>query len=363
MKPYYRDRRPKRPYGEWQCQYRGTTVYLCTEKRKTRAGYYKAMATMKRKCPELLDVKMGEYNKLPLLGSCFLEHIIGNFSYKHAQDRLRQTIGNFCTRWADLQLHEVRGVHLLTWLETCVTWGPAEKRRAVGQIKRMFAWGLKQGLLLLNPLADVSVKDVAPGPRVKKGPEVCITEDEHHALLAVAGKNGKMILTAMWETGCRPKEIRTVRACHFNGSAAWVFGINEGKTKTRTIPLSPVMARMTEELVAKGRDYLFPNPIKGGHPPIVWRKGHVHWEIHGQTGTRLFGDFFQGLCRKAGIKRPGLTPYSYRHAFINTALDRGIAIDDVADIVGNSPATIRDHYEHRVVNKNLLDSLEKIRGA
>ena len=79
--------------------------------------------------------------------------------------------------------------------------------------------------------------------------------------------------------------------------------------------------------------------------------------ITGRTEGPLFGGRRGGLstnaisCRIKRIKNSedipdSIVAYSYRHTYITDALQRGVAIATVAELVGTSVAMIQKHYGH-----------------
>jgi integrase len=50
----------------------------------------------------------------------------------------------------------------------------------------------------------------------------------------------------------------------------------------------------------------------------------------------------------------GFTAYSYRHTFATRWLEAGGSIDVLAELMGNSPETIRKHYAHLFNDKHEL---------
>src|SRR5437868_5150634 len=65
--------------GSWFCKYRKKKVFLCRGKR-TKADKARAAKIMKAKCPPLLDVRLGQYNRLKEYASFFLEHVQANYA-------------------------------------------------------------------------------------------------------------------------------------------------------------------------------------------------------------------------------------------------------------------------------------------
>ena len=71
-------------------------------------------------------------------------------------------------------------------------------------------------------------------------------------------------------------------------------------------------------------------------------------------------DRFIKMRRK--LKMPHLTAYSYRHQFASSMLMAGMDVDALAQLMGNSPMVIRQHYSHLLADaQGLRAKLERFR--
>ena len=228
-------------------------VHLCYGK-NTKQDEKRATQIMLEKCPKYMDVRLGAYQKLQLYAAFYLEK---TESKKPSGERTKQNlINSFVERWKKLDVNEMLPYHLQTWLDE-KKFANNPYNCALTTISSMFAWGVRQGLLPKNPVFGLKRK-----PPVYKDLDCIVSEEEHAKLMAAACPEGKRMLTALFETGCRPSEIRLVRKHHYDAKKrCWVFGVDECKTKNRRVYLSKTMVRMCDELVAQGRDHLFRNPM------------------------------------------------------------------------------------------------------
>jgi site-specific recombinase XerD len=64
------------------------------------------------------------------------------------------------------------------------------------------------------------------------------------------------------------------------------------------------------------------------------------------------------ICTNLGLK--GVSAYVLRHGYITQALERGVSIEVVAELVGNSPATIYKHYSHIAQRPGMLQAAARI---
>jgi integrase len=83
-------------------------------------------------------------------------------------------------------------------------WGEATTRNARPLARRVFSWAVGEGLVAVNPLAGMKV--ARPGPRNR-----ALSEKEFRTLYDNADGPFRDLLLTLWETGARPKEVRTLR--------------------------------------------------------------------------------------------------------------------------------------------------------
>src|SRR5947199_10103938 len=105
-------------------------------------------------------------------------------------------------------MHLTEFISLKDWSDSAVNF-------SIAAVYRMFSWGVEQGLLPNNPMRGIKRRKVSG-----RGNSVLITEEEHEKLLAVARGEDKRTLLALYETGCRPSELRAVRKEHYDEQLA-----------------------------------------------------------------------------------------------------------------------------------------------
>lgn len=212
-----------------------------------------------------------------------------------------------------------------SWL-TSTGWGQSTRWLAATIVKTMMLWAVSRQLLGANPVGGLNVK-----PPLSRGAETIITPEIHARLLAVASAGVRTILTALFETGCRPSEACRVEVRHFD-PAAGCWRLDEHKTdksgKAQVIYLSPSMVQLCTRLVEKlPQGPLFRNQL--GRP---------------FTPTTLRVWFHRAR------KRLGLGPvvlYGYRHGFATSALANGVPDAVVAELLGHQGVTmLHRHYAH-----------------
>lgn len=142
-------------------------------------------------------------------------------------------------------------------------------------------------------------------------------------------------------SGMRCNEVATLTVEQVDFGRG-VFIITD--TKTNTPRYSPISSSLTEDLenyikTLKGK-YLFAS--KNGNLP-----SDVEW-----------GRRFHERLTRLGIKRPRLTPYSFRHSFITRMLDEDVNLFKVQKIVGHKKIETTARYTH-LTTKDIIKTIKK----
>jgi integrase len=206
----------------------------------------------------------------------------------------------------------LRPIHLTRWIDE-KTWGPTTQRNARRVISRAFSWACEQGVLASNPLKGMKC------PRAKSR-QRAITEDEFRELLRHSTKDFKVLLFALRETGCRPKEARTLR-WSFVRDDRWVLPDHKTVHKTdrpRVIYLTKPMQKLMRLLKREAEsEFVFQN--SRGEP----------WTVNAM-GLRI------RRIKKSGTVQPDVCSYLFRHAFGTNAILNGVDPVTVAACMGHS---------------------------
>lgn len=226
-------------------------------------------------------------------------------------------------------------------------WGDGRIASVITSLQAGFNWAVKNRLITKNPLRGLS----APLAR-SRGRDCIVGMDDHRRIMGACKRNLREFIICLENTGCRPGELLMATAKDWDEDAgALVFyaeqrrqdGEAEHKTsrrgKDRRIFFTgPALELMRARVIAARKGPL-------------WRSARHHrrpWDLHIVTSG------FDRLRRK--LQMPKLTAYSYRHTFATKYLESGGGIDDLAALMGNTPAVIRKHYAH------LLDNVDRLRG-
>ena len=223
-----------------------------------------------------------------------------------------------------MQPHRVTVELVERWLNAHPKW-KASRRHAVLCLLQAFNWGVKQKALRTNPISAIEVPEQT---RVL----AYLTSDQRKALFdATKDRAFKNFLTALSETGCRPSEIAAVTAADANlERGIWVLTKHKTGKKTRkprVVFLTDAMLGLTRDLVAKNPT----GPLFLNYRKKPWNRNAIRCRF--RAFRKLFPDFGH------------FTAYSYRRAYVTDALEKGLTIAHVAELVGHtSTDMIQRHY-------------------
>lgn len=329
-KPWFRTSK-----SAWYVQYRGKKVLLgghpdgAPPPKQTngtwnapaviRDAFYKLMATDPANLPKAGQIVVAQVCDL------FLAH-----SEKHNEKATyvwyRHFLQSFSTLYGRIAAAELKPFHVTKWLDAN-TWKGGQ-RNAVIALKRAFNWADQQGVLTPNPLRNVQK------PPATRRTRIVTTAEREEILAAVPDRNFKEFLTALYLTGCRPSEVSRVTAAHVNlDLGVWIFEQHKTGKKTgkpRIIYLNPDMVEMSRRLVAERPEGpLFPS-----------RKQNRPFS---KNAIRI-------RFRRLRSKLPhlkGIVAYAYRHSYASAALENGVGIAQVAELLGHTDTRmVSKHYGH-----------------
>jgi integrase len=192
-------------------------------------------------------------------------------------------------------------------------WGATTEYNARRSLFRMFSWACEEGLLSANPLRGM--KRPKPAPRGRGQ-----SEAEFRTMLR-GEKSGrfKRLLFALWSTGCRPKEARTLRWENVLEDR-WVLPDHKTVHKTRTPRVVYLNAAMRKLMKVVRRDapgdHVFTNTY--GEP---WTGNAIRLRV-------------QRLKKTLGLKSD-VCAYLIRHAFGTNAIVNGVDVATVAELMGH----------------------------
>jgi integrase len=201
------------------------------------------------------------------------------------------------------------------------TWGPTQRHRATGEVKRAFRWARKAGLIDANPIAELE----APAPRRRSAIPAPGQVDRLRAAIA-PGDPFADLLRALYGSGARPGEVYGLTAAGVDLAGRRWLVRNKTRRKTgveeRAIYLTPELVELSRALCERRPDGpLFVNAA--GRP---WTNAAVSARL-----TRL--------RKRLGMGRE-VCAYAIRHLFATDALEKGVPIATVAELMGHSDTTM-----------------------
>lgn len=321
-KPWYRASN-----DAWYVEINGKQVRLAKGKANQKTAYdtfYRLMAQGPGGLPKADKIKVA--------------HVCDYFlawSQKHHDDRTFKWYKSFLQSFCSFEqvgttlALEVKPFHVTRWLDAHPGWKSA-RRCAITSVKRAFNWAYGEGIISENPLR---VLRKPPSERRER----IITEAERVELYAaIKDQQFRDFVFALQETGCRPSEVRKVTAenVHLDGRVpVWIFENHKTRKRTgqpRVIYLTQSMVELTKKLMAKyPTGPLFRGPRS--------RQGFTRNGIRSRFT----------LLRKKLPHLKGVISYTFRHTYTTEALERGVPMATVAELIGHKDLKmIAQHYCH-----------------
>jgi len=160
----------------------------------------------------------------------------------------RQYLGKFAD---EFDLRTCTTADVASWLARNPNWKPATRRAARSALTTFFKWAQRTGQRTDDPAAEtMSVR--VPMPPPKPVPESMLTE-----ALGKAPERVKLMLLLGAFAGLRRAEIAGLHVDHIELETGRLRITGKG-SKTRLIPIHPVLSPLLEAVHAKG-GYVFPN--------------------------------------------------------------------------------------------------------
>jgi integrase len=237
----------------------------------------------------------------------------------------------------------------LAWEEFARTrlsdWADSTLCSFYAELSRVFNWAVKARLIPANPLRGVErPRSSSRGPFCVLSPAECARVRD-----GCCGASLRWLVEGLENTAARPGELVAATAADWDDAVGGlVYRADDrrredefrhktaGRGRDRVIYFSGACLERVRSRVAQARP---------GDPLFPTRRGRRY-------GTKSVQSCFREL--KERLKMPHLIAYSYRHTFATRWLLAGKSIDVLAELLGNTPATIRRHYGHLCVDRAAL---------
>jgi integrase/recombinase XerC len=260
-------------------------------------------------------------------------------SWRDADDRTKA----FVARWGAVPCDELVPADVDGWIRSEPSWGPTRRHDVAGAIKAAFRWAAHQGVIPADPLARLS----KPSRRGRR--DLTLTAETWKAAVAeIRSSEFASLMEFIHSTGCRPSEACRLEARHLDFERG--IAVLTGKTTARTgrQRVIPLPGRIVEGLRERARQRSTGAlwRTEDGNP---WSKDSINCQIR-RLRARLKAAGVEGADR--------IVAYELRHLFATDALEAGVQIATVAEILG--------HSDTRMVSRNyghLADRHEHLRAA
>lgn len=215
--------------------------------------------------------------------------------------------------------------HATAWLDAQPGWGRSSRRAAVTCVKQAFAWAERKGHTRADPLRHLSKPGAVARRRTLTPAERALVAG------AVRDQGFRDFVFALEETGCRPSEAARVTAADADlASGVWTLAVHKTAKATgrpRVVYLTPAMVELTRRLAAARPD----GPLFRGRGGRPFTRNAV------RTRFRRLRAKFPQLA--------GVTAYAYRHTFATDALENGVGVAQVAELLGHTGTEmVMRHY-------------------
>ncbi len=261
------------------------------------------------------------------IADCEARNLAANTRSKYKQ--LRDRITEFCERThvdrlADLQPENVRRFREGRAL------GALTSGKELGHLRTFFHFCIEREWITRNPAAIIKA------PQVKELPRLPYIEKEIQNILAQAQDDKELafILTLRY-TGLRIGDASLLRVSALTGNRIHLRTAKSG---------APVSILIPETLV----NLLKQLPATGGYFFLRGESTHPH------TASDLWRKRIKAICKTLKI-RPD-HPHRFRHSLACELLNKGASVEQVAAILGNSPAIVVKHYSQWI--KSRQDALD-----
>jgi integrase len=224
------------------------------------------------------------------------------------------------------------------------TWGDVTIATFLQVANAAFNWAVRRKLISANPLAGME----KPLMRSRGRDRLLALGDHERIMKCCKSRAMKRLLVALENTGARPGEITHARTTDWDDRlGALVYYADdrrrEDEFRHKTARYKDRVIYFTGEALEMVRGLVLSTPAGG-------------YLFGSKKGTPFakpsVSSFFGRVQRK--LKWEAVTAYCYRHTFATNWLLAGKPIEVLAELLGNTPATIMKHYAHLCRNRQAI---------
>jgi site-specific recombinase XerD len=219
------------------------------------------------------------------------------------------------------------------------------------------------GIMQYNPFSDK--QGLA---RVKQNKRYsntrCLTKEEVQKLVQITMENNdleavrnRIIVLLLATTGMRRTELNQIKVRDIvKNQGKDVIEIRGKGDKERLVVISGTVKVFIDRYLAmRGVSYSDVDAyLLVGHS-----KRFAKLEKEVPITDKAIYNMIKAVAEKAGIGADDISPHCLRHTFITEALDMGVKLEDVQDMVGHADLATTRRYDHtnRVLKNNPADAL------
>lgn len=319
--------------------------YVTLDGKQIRLGSTmgEAKKMYRRVLAEQLGVVMEEGITLTSLTNKFmLDSGFGSDKTKQNYRRTAQQIYDYFS--PTLAAAKVMPHHIHRWLDHQGI-GVEATRKRIGEVLRMFNWGVEQGYLKVNHLKGIK--------KPKSTPRQDFIEPDDLLLFVSAIQNSRAGLVArfMLETGCRVREVRClVPTMYVPKGKRFILSLadSKGKKRKRTIFLSDQAVTIVEHLLGQRTTNNPAHPIFSNTNDDLWQ-------------PQALGKHFAKAGKKIGLKFK-VCGTVLRHSFTYYRLLCGQDVATVSKLLGHNSTEmvmkVYGHMEHGPLLEQAANAVE-----
>lgn len=186
-------------------------------------------------------------------------------------------------------------------------------------IKSFFAWLVDEEIILRNPAARI--KQIKQPSRLPKS----LSETELEILReACVSFRERALLEIFYSTGCRLSEVSSMLITDINWTTSSITVIGKGD-KERIVYLNPKARYHVERYL----EYRAVNYDVCEHPISTERRPYR------QLSNKSIQDLIHKIADRSGLDK-NVTPHVFRHTIATLAMDNGIELGDLQQLLGHS---------------------------
>jgi integrase/recombinase XerD len=202
---------------------------------------------------------------------------------------------------------------------------PLTASKQIGHLRTFFAFCMESGWISTNPAKNIRV------PQLKVNPRLPFSEKEIQNILSKAEDDRELcFLLVLRHTGLRIGDASLLRSSQVAGDRVFLYTTKAGNPVSVKVP--PNLESLLQAI-----------PPKGGY---FFLRGE---SIHPHTASDLWRKRIKAICKELGIAPAH--PHRFRHSLAADLLSRGVSVENVAAVLGNSPAIVSKHYSQWISSR------------